>query len=80
MRPPPMAPYTPPSTGVGGVASAVVANMFDHTGYFRDFLSQSFSPKRRRTDGGGWEGPDERHLRYDLTKDYPPPLVAAADY
>ena len=67
-----MAPYTLPPTGVGGVASAVVANMFDHTGYFRDFRGWSFSPKRRRTDGGGWEGPDERHLRYDLTKDYPP--------
>ena len=74
--------YTLPSTGVGGVTSAVVANMFDHTSYFRDFRGRSFSPKRRRTDGGGWEGPDERHLRYDLTKDYPPPplVSAAADY
>ena len=60
------------STGVGGVASAVVANIFDHTDYFRDFRGQSFSLKRRRTDGGRWEGPDERHLRYDITKDYPP--------
>ena len=25
-----------------------------------------------------WEGPDERHLRYDITKDYPPPLLPAA--
>ena len=64
--------YTLPSTGVCGVTSAVMANMFDHTGYFRDFRGWSFSPKRRRTDGGGWEGPDERHLRYDLTKDSPP--------
>ena len=46
-----MAPYTPPTTGVGGVASAVAANMFDHSGYFRDFRGRSWSPKRKRTDG-----------------------------
>ena len=63
-----MAPYTPPTTGVGGVASSVVANMYDHSGYFR---GRSFSPKRRRTDGG-FEGVDDRYARYDITKDYPP--------
>ena len=66
-----MAPYTPPTTGVGGVASSVVANMYDHSGYFR---GRSFSPKRRRTDGG-FEGVDDRYARYDITKDYPPLIL-----
>ena len=62
-----MAPYTPPTTGVGGVASAVAANMFDHSGYFQDFRGRSWSPKRRRTDGVTDQSED-RHLRYDLTQ------------
>ena len=65
-----MAPYTPPTTGVGGVPSAVAANMFDPSGYFRDFRGRSWSPKRRRPNGE--ESEEDRHLRYDLTKDYPP--------
>ena len=66
-----MAPYTPLTTGVGGVASAVAANMFDHSGYFRDFRGRSWSPKRKRTDGVTDQGED-RHSRYDLTQAYPP--------
>ena len=68
-----MAPYTPPTTGVGGVASAVSANLFDETGYF-PFRSQSGSgTKRKRTDGGGGAPvSDERYAMYDITQDYPP--------
>ena len=73
MRPVPMAPYTPPTTRVGGVASAVSANLFDETGYF-PFQSRSGSgTKRKRTDGGGGAPfSDERYAMYDITKDYPP--------
>ena len=70
MRPVPMAPYTPPTTGVGGVASVVSANLFDETGYF-PFRSQSGSgTKRKRTKGGG--GAPFSDAMYDITKDYPP--------
>ena len=73
MRPVPMAPYTPPTTGVGGVASAVAANLFDESGYFPFRPRSGTGTKRKGTDGGdGAPFSDERYAMYDITQDYPP--------
>ena len=68
-----MAPYTPPTTGVGSVASAVAANLFDELGYLPFRPRSGTGTKRKRTDGGGGAPfSDERYAMYDITQDYPP--------
>ena len=67
-----MAPYTPPTTGVGGVASAVAANLFDESGYFPFRPRSGTGTKRKRTDGGGAHFSDKRYAMYDIMQDYPP--------
>jgi len=58
-----MSAFIPPVTGVYGVASSVVANSFDGSGFFRN---RAGSVKRKRGPDGGAEA------AFDLTRDFPP--------
>jgi len=64
MKPVPLSAYIPPVTGVGGIPSAVVSNIFDSSGFFpmRPRLNSS---KRRRDE-------NEEFDRFNLTRDFPP--------
>jgi hypothetical protein len=62
---PMLIPTIPPVTGVGK-PSAVVANLFDYSGSFRQ-RNNSFKRPRRDDDRD-----DSRDRQYDLTRDFPP--------
>ena len=70
-----MAPFIPPVTGTGGVASSVAANSFDNSGNFRDRSNSSL--KRRRHDAWGSEG-DNQQASFDIIRDYPPLVYPTA--
>ena len=74
MRLPPMAPFIPPCTGTGGIASSVHANLFDYSGNFRGRLG-SLGTKRSRTEAWGRREDDDLQARFDLTRSYPPLVV-----
>ena len=59
-----MSAFIPPVTGVFGVASSVVANSFDGSGFFRNRTGSGV--KRRRGPDGGAEA------AFDLTREFPP--------
>lgn len=66
-----MEQFIPPVTGIGGIASSVVANMHDSNRIFR---GRTGSVKRRREERTGLED------LFDLTRDYPPLVEPERQY